>query len=60
MSAAQTLPAVATVASPPLNPDWLQPGALAKLLDPSPEWVTGLSDDFLARRYGCNWAGERV
>ena len=43
------------VESPPIAPDWLRPGALAKLHDPDPPWVTGLSDDFLASRYGRNW-----
>jgi hypothetical protein len=52
---------------PPLQPaqapgrklnDWLRPGALTRLLDPAPPYVTGLSDDFLNRRYGHNWARE--
>jgi hypothetical protein len=40
-------------AIPPKTDDtWLRPGALAKLHDPNPAFVTGLSADFLAGRYG--------
>ena len=52
--------AIPVVKSPPLAPDWLRPGALAKLHDPNPAWVTGLSDDFLAGHYGRNFRGEVV
>jgi hypothetical protein len=45
-------PALRTVESPSLNPDWLRPGALTRLLDPSPAWATGLSWDFQQRNYG--------
>ena len=51
--------------APPLQPadtptdaaelSLLRPGALAKLHDPSPEWASGLSDDFLQGSYGRNW-----
>jgi hypothetical protein len=48
------------VESPPIAPDWLRPGALARLHDPNPAWVTGLSADFIAGRYGRNFRGEVV
>ena len=35
-----------------LDSTWGRPGALAKLHDPPPPFVTGLSDDFIAGRYG--------
>jgi hypothetical protein len=43
------------VESPPIAPDYLRPGALAKLHDPNPAWASGLSDDFRAGHYGRNW-----
>jgi hypothetical protein len=51
MIATSPLPVVPANAAPPLQP-YLRPGALARLLDPSPPYVTGLSDDFLNGRYG--------
>jgi hypothetical protein len=51
MSIGSTVATIA-VAPLPLNQSCLRPGAFARLLDPSPPWASGLSDDFLARRYG--------
>jgi hypothetical protein len=55
MSVSSTL-ATIPVAHPPLKPDWLRPGAHARLHDPAPAWVSGLSDDFRERRYGKRFA----
>jgi hypothetical protein len=55
MSIASTAATIA-VAPLPLNQSWLRPGALARLHDPAPAWASGLSDDFLARRYGKRFA----
>ena len=54
MSAASVVSTIAVAASPPL--DWLRPGALGRLLDPRPPFVSGLSRDFIERRYGRSFA----
>jgi hypothetical protein len=59
MSIGSTTARLAAIAAPPLVPDksdCLRPGALARLHDPAPAWVSGLSDDFLAGRYGRSFA----
>jgi hypothetical protein len=55
MTAASVMSTIA-VAPLRLSQSWLRPGALARLHDPAPAWVSGLSDDFLAGRYGRSFA----
>jgi hypothetical protein len=56
MSIGSTVATIAVAVPRAPKTDWLGPGALSRLLDPAPAWVTGLSDDFRAGRYGRSWA----
>jgi hypothetical protein len=48
---------IATAAPlPPIKSNWLRPCALSRLHDPAPPFRSGLSNDFLAGRYGRSWA----